>query len=90
MLAAEHFEHGVDTFPPGQILYDLFIFVALVVDSVLQAEFLHPFQLFIGGRGAIHLHSQQLSDLHRRCSNPSGDRVNQNPGSTLPSVLPLD
>ena len=94
MLATQHLEDSVDAFAAGEILHDLFIFMPLVVDAVLQAELFHSRQLFVGGRSAIHFYAEQAADLHGGSTNASSYGVDEDAGvrggaalrSTAPSV----
>ena len=78
VLPAQHFEDGINAFPVRQRLDGFFIISLLVVDAVLQAEFLHTCQLLIRGRRSVHFHPEQLSNLRGRGSHAAGDSVNQN------------
>src|SRR5205807_215767 len=49
----------------------------LVIDAMLQAEFLHTCEFLVGGRGSVHLDAEQASDLHGGGTDSSCYSMNQ-------------
>jgi len=77
VLAAQHFEDGIDAFAVSQ-LFDGFLIVALfVVDAVLQPEFAHPRQLFFRRRCSVHFDAENFANLYRGRPNASRNGVDQ-------------